>query len=1352
MTSLIGLLPNDTLVLTENKSYQLQEVVSRGGSSIVYLACTDADNSPDRYVIIKELFPRRCGIKRGANGTLIIPELQRDKVKKIRLRAEREAEIVEELRDDRKRALEKKALRNLDGKIDKNADDPANGETNSDWFMSYAKPIEKYNTLYTVVTTRSGKVLSKKIEKGDFANFNSACDCVLKILKALEPIHGLNGKCLHLDIAPDNIHVSAGTGIFRLIDFNSAFRPGVDDLLDWNPTFKEGYSAHELASFEATKPLDLCPATDLYSVAAIFFELLIGRPPQADDGDSLDEWPQWISESKCLTGASNRLVKETADFLLRGLSSWSKNRFESVTQMQEAIEHIKGLNEGYRLKNRPKYPNKYFVCRKSELEGIHESLKKESYVILEGMGGIGKTELAKRYTQRYKDDYDFVQLVTFNGSLESTIATSLSFDNFDKAMDDWYTKTYGDQAVSKMYEAKIAFLKKDKEDEKHTLIIIDNYDPPELYDGKFDEFVSANYRIIFTSRNALRGKARLKIGAMHDKADLLDLFYAYYDSPKLAPEDEATVNDIIDLVLGHTMTVMLIASTMRQGEKTPKEMLERLQNSLDPRLRTEIAVDKEGLSDEDRKQVMYGHIKTLFDMEKIKPDVDYSYIMTNMALVPYEGLKKKDFYEYALKGHYESQGHIDAYYDDLDYLIDRYWVQSSDGKVSLHPVISDVVYKDEDLSPDSQKCVALIESLIKLTKDHESETHVAWANSMSMLKLACERITDESGLTTYLLNTSAHIANSLADYDMALEYYRKVSGICENILGKENPATAVAYGSMAFVYTIQGDYSKALKLDEKALAIYEKAFDNNHLYIAHTYGNMAVTYLNIGDYPKALELNEKSLAIQEKVLGKECPDVATTYATMADVYFKQGDYPKALSLHERALTIRKEVLGKEHPLTAATYDSMATIYSCHGNYSKALGLYEIVLAIREKVLGKEHPDVAITYNNLAINYSNMGDLSKALELHERALAIREKVLGKEHPDTAKTYGNIANIYSKRGDYLMALKLNKKALGIYEEVLGKEHPDIAIVCTNMALDYFEQGDYPKALELFQKALGINEKVLSKEHPYIVFIYNNMALSYSNMGNWPMAQEMYRKVLAIREKALGKEHPDTTNTYDSMAFVYSNMGNYSKALELCWEVLAIRKNVLGKEHPHTTATYNNIAMVYSSQGDYLMALEMYREVLAVHEKIAGKEHPGTAITYSNMATVYLNMGDCANALRWYKKTLAIFEKVLGEEHPDIVATYDSIATVYCEQSDYPKALEWYQKVLVVCEKVAGNEHLLTAINYNNIARVYDKQGDYSNALEWYRKAMVIREKALGKDHPSVIELHDNIARLEGEATSD
>jgi len=1127
--------------------------------------------------------------------------------------------------------------------------------------------------------------------------------------------------------------------MFRLIDFNSAFRPGVDDLLDWNPTFKKGYSAHELAAFDATKPLDLCPATDLYSVAAIFFKLLIGRPPQADDGDSMDEWPQWISKSKCLTGASNRLVKETADFLLRGLSSWSKSRFESVAKMQEAIEHLKGLNEGYRLKNRPKYPNKYFVCRGSELEGIHESLKKENYVILEGMGGIGKTELAKKYTQMYKDDYDFVQLVTFNGNLESTIATSLLFHNFDN---EWYTKTHKDLAVSKMYAEKIDHLKKYGE---RTLIIMDNYDPPELDDGKiFDEFVSAEYRIIFTSRNALRGKARLKIGAMHDKINLFKLFYSYYDSPKLTTEDEATVNDIIDLVLGHTMTVMLIASAMRQGMKTPKEMLERLQNSLDPGLRTQIAVDKEGLSDKDRKQVMYGHIKTLFDMEKIKPDVNYSYIMTNMALVPYEGLKKEDFYEYALKGHYESQGHIDAYYDDLDYLIDRYWVQSSDGKVSLHPVISDVVYKDEDLSPDSQKCVALIESLIKLTKDHESETHVAWANSMNMLKLACERITDETVVVAKLLNSFASVANSLANYDIAAEYYLKAAGIIEEELGKEHPYTATVYIQSALAHFEHGDYSKALEFYQKAITVYEEVLGREHLCTATAYNNIAGVYLKQRDYPKALESHHNALVIREKVLGKGHLDTAIIYNNIGGIYSSQGDYHKALEFYQRALIVFEKVLGEEHFDTATIYSNIASGYSNLSDYPKAMELYCKALTVKEKVLGKEHPRTAATYSGIASTHYDQGNYCEALEFYQRALIVFEKVLGEEHFDTATIYSNIANVYLKQTDYSKALEFEQKALTVFEKKLGKEHSDTITIYTHIAGIYLKQTDYSKALELNHKILAIREKVLGKEHLDTVTTYNDIANIHYKQSDYLKAWELYHKALVIKGKILGKEHPDVAVAYNNIAGVCFKQGNYLEAMALWQRALSICERALGKEHL-AIPIYNNIARVCFDLGDYPKAMDLYHMALAACEKVLDKEHLDIATAYSGIALIYFKQGDFPKALKWYNKALVTFELILDYKHLDAATAYNNIASIYSSQGDYPEALELYHKALLIREEMLGEEHLDTATIYNNIARVHFDLGDFPKTLELYQKSLVAYEKVLGKDHSSVIELYGVIAWL-------
>ena len=523
MTSLMGLFEKNILVLEgegKQKRYRLIKLASNyGGSSFVYLArlLMDDDDSPGDFVIIKELFPSKLeGIKRITSdtksgpkkGTVVISKRQQEEMEKYKARARREVKVANELRNDRKRVLKEKNSKDWNDEFAEDAAGLADGKTNSVWFLRYDEPIEDHGTMYTVITTESGQVLSEKIEKGgefEFIDFDSACVCILRILKALEPVHAHPDGYLHLDIAPDNIFFSSSevdgskVGIAKLIDFNSAFSTKFDDFQNWELSKKEGYSPAELYPNPDTKPILPTRKTDLYSVAAIFFRLLIGRPPERKDEWYENKWLQWVSESRCLTGASNRLVKETKAFLWRGLSSSQDDgRFESVGEMRTAIEELKRLNEGYSLRNRPEYPNKYFVCREAELEEIHKKLEKENYVILEGMGGIGKTELVKKYSEKYtergKEKYDFVQLLTFSGNLQSTIATSLLFHNFDEATNDWYTKEYGNNALSKMYDEKIRLL--ESYDER-TLIIIDSYDPPDLYDEKFDKFVPAKYRVIF---------------------------------------------------------------------------------------------------------------------------------------------------------------------------------------------------------------------------------------------------------------------------------------------------------------------------------------------------------------------------------------------------------------------------------------------------------------------------------------------------------------------------------------------------------------------------------------------------------------------------------------------------------------------------------------------------------------------------------------------------------------------------------------------------------------------------------------------------------------------------------------
>ncbi len=287
----------------------------------------------------------------------------------------------------------------------------------------------------------------------------------------------------------------------------------------------------------------------------------------------------------------------------------------------------------------------------------------------------------------------------------------------------------------------------------------------------------------------------------------------------------------------------------------------------------------------------------------------------------------------------------------------------------------------------------------------------------------------------------------------------------------------------------RAQYPQALPLYERALAIREKMLGAEHPDTAQSLNDLASLYYNQGDYVQALPLYERALTIHEKVLGAEHPDTAQSLSNLASLYKTLGKNAQALLLSQRALTIREKVLGAEHPDTAQSLNNLGLLYYNQGDYAQALPLYLQALVIREKVLEAEHPDIATSLNNLGLLYYDQGDYAQALPLYERALAIREKVLGAEHPDTAQSLHNLGLLYYNQEDYAQALPLLKQALAIYEKALGAMHPNTASSLNNLAQLYHQQGDYAQVLPLLQRGLAIYEEVLGKDHPRTKIVREN-----------------------------------------------------------------------------------------------------------------------------------------------------------------------------------------------------------------------------------------------------------------------
>ena len=975
-----------------------------------------------------------------------------------------------------------------------------------------------------------------------------------------------------------------------------------------------------------------------------------------------------------------------------------------------------------------------FLGRQADLAEIERRLKAgEGIVVICGQGGMGKSELAKEYSRLHRDDYDMICFAYYKGSVQSTVTDGLLWNRGD----------WNEMPPAQQFAIKSGYI---KSLEKRVLLILDDVAAMDD-DANLLKITGRNVDILITTREEnLIDTQLVMLGSLGYEDGLLPLFQRNAQIPENAwdgwyHEHEEAVKEMIEqILLGHTMLVMLAARLLAVTDKSVEEIRDSLKNSrLSPEIKEKIRAFKDA-GREDRgaaDATLCEHVLNLFSIACLTGDEGKIDILRNMSLIPYSGVKRATLQAWL--------GLEDL--NDVNALADSGWLTLShvagEKRVALHAVISDAVYIQT--MPTAENCAVLLEAIandlmVDAMKNPADKTYM-----IEYGEFALNRIKQEDLAVARIAHETGYLLHFRAEYKRALESYFKALNIKEKILGSRHPDTAATYNNIAGVYDSQGDYPKALEWYLKALEISEEVLGKVNQNTVTAYHNIAGVYDSMGDYARALEWYENSLKIRELVLGKEHPSTGPTYSGVALVYAHQGNYPMALEWYLKAIDIIEKGPSKEHPFTATAYNNIAGVYDSQGDYAKALEWYTKALTMRERVLGKEHPSTATSYHNIGFMYSRQGEYAKALEWYGKALTIREKVLNKWHPDMATSYSNIASVFARLGDYAKALQGFMRALTIFEEVLGKEHPNVASMYQNVAGVYFDQGNYTKALEWHVLALSIKTKVLDKEHPDIATSYNCIAGVFERLGDYEKALNLYFEALAINKKALGEEHPDTAATYNNIGNIYCLQGDYEEALEWHMKDMAISEKMLGDKHPETATTYYNIAGVYYRQENYAEALLWFNKALRIQETVLGKESPDIAATYKGIADVYDSQGNYTEALEWYYKALEIKEKILGKEHRSTAVTYNNIAYVYDNQGDSCKALEWYEKALSVFEKMPENEYLNIANTYNNIGTLYINQKNFAEALKWYMKILNINEEMLGKEHPSTAESYLNIGLL-------
>lgn len=671
---------------SDNKTIKINAEVGRGASCIVYDAEYTDSIGAAHNIRLKECYPAYLLIERKDRGALIPFDANKEQ--------------FQEEKERFNQAYQRNVtIGNTLGLI--------NSTINSTDIFSCN------NTCYSIMALSEGSDYSKYED----ASLTELLVHMKSLAQLIKKYH--DRGYLHLDIKPENVFILPETPEHILLfDFDSVMTKEELALTGrYRLQFSDGFSPPEQIQGKIKK---IDTHTDIFAIGALLFFKLFGRKATIEECRISTSFHfhemRYFSEKY-----QPKLFSTLEKFLKNTLSASIIPRWKNMQQVMDCLDALIPLSDidAIYLVDSFQYHTACFIGRESEIDKMHYIMEKNQLLFLSGIGGIGKTELAKQYANRYRNEYNTIIFAVFNKDIVSLVNDEILINHIEK-----------DEKESDIdyFKRKIEILKQIVTDKD--LIMIDNFDVDS--DERLETLFCCPCKFIVTSRMDFRdyNYPQITVDRMENIEDVLQLFSSYneiiYDA-----EDTIAIEKLVEYVDYHTMTVELIAKYLRVSGEAPTLLLECFMQKEGTTNTKDINV-KQRKDHRLRAESVNHHLETLFDVSGFE-DTEKE-VIGSLSLLANIRIKKQRFEEICPIEHISEK---------LNQLIKRGWIEYNEklDKISLHQIIQDLIYKN--LRPTAENCPNIVRGINQyITAD--TANYIERRMKQSVLEVFMNRITGSS--------------------------------------------------------------------------------------------------------------------------------------------------------------------------------------------------------------------------------------------------------------------------------------------------------------------------------------------------------------------------------------------------------------------------------------------------------------------------------------------------------------------------------------------------------------------------------------------------------------------------------
>lgn len=497
------------------------------------------------------------------------------------------------------------------------------------------------------------------------------------------------------------------------------------------------------------------------------------------------------------------------------------------------------------------------VGRAAMIDEVITRLNDSGLVVLTGMGGIGKTSIAKKIF--YNSSYEYKGFISYDENMKTSIVSTLEYNSgiqFEKDSDTDKKLTAIENIINNI--------------EGRKLLIVDNVNTLLTEDNSISVLNRLNCDVLVTSRCQLFDKDKNIVIEFLSKEECEELFKRYYT----LDDNDEKISKIVELAGRHTMTIELLAKTGEGGNYELDDLLAQLHNSgFDlTGIYEEVTSEWDNRLTEKR---LFEHLKKVFNFCQLEDEEKQ--LLEKITL-----LTKKQISIDVLRNILEL-----ASLNELNKLAKKGWIEKDGNSLFIHNIVWEIVSKQfEPVEDEVLRIIAKVADVLYDYKNTLCNREKPYLEPATVLFNRYKYI--KTGELAVLGSNLAYLYEDNYDYIKSIELRMYALDTSRSLYGHDYPVVATICYSIASLYQKRSNFDKSIEYADEALRILKihNMSDDNHL-VAYTLTIKANALKFKGFYRESNALNFECLKIYNKI-PQEYQRKVTTYYNIALNYLMLG--------------------------------------------------------------------------------------------------------------------------------------------------------------------------------------------------------------------------------------------------------------------------------------------------------------------------------------------------------------------------------------------------------------------------------------------------------------------------------